>query len=266
MDSSKQHIMPISLIISGFIVSLLIILLSSLGVFKGIDSLVISVTGNIQTDTLEFFDNTTQSISIFNELANIYNQNQVLTDKVVSLESQVIELEKQIKDYSITAKQAQFDLPFDLQPVRVIAYDQINTGEILINKGLESNLDLGMILVRENFAIGEIIAVENNFSRVRLITSPDSIIPVLTLNSNTKGLSKGQFGVNINVTEILDSSKVIENEPIITLGLNSNFPYGLIIGSVGKVVSVESDISKSLEVNPAVEFNNLKNLFVITNQ
>lgn len=250
-------------IATGAVLSFLILLFSFAGTFEGLRVLIGAVVSGVQTDSTEFFGGVSDEIDFLTSLSDLRDERDELIDQNISLESEVVMLQTQLEDLRSVTKELQFDLPFELIPVRVRLYDQAKMGEIIINKGEESNVLTGDIVIVDNFAVGEVIATEPRSARVRLLTSPESALPVRTVGTSTKGLLRGEFGTGLILTEVLNENTLDQGAPLITTGVNTNFPFGLNVGKVDEVVSVDSELTKRAQVISPVEYNNLDRLFVI---
>jgi rod shape-determining protein MreC len=263
MKTKPPVLLTVTEIIIGLIISLLLVLFSVTGSFKGLYMIFSGVAGNVQADSYDFFSRIGGDLNFLGNLAEVKKANNQLTKDNQGLSSQITQLQLQIKDNLDIVKQLKFDLPFTLEPVRVIRYDENQTGEIIVNKGTAENINPGEILVLDDFAVGEVIEATSVTARVRLITSPKSIVPVLTIKDGTKGLLKGDLGVGLSITDVLTEQKLAENDQVVTAGVNSGYPYGLKVGSVKQIVSVQSELTKFAKIDNPIQFSNLHNLFVI---
>jgi len=250
-------------IATGTMIAFLFILFSLAGTFDGLRIVIGAVISTVQTDSTAFFGGVSDEVDFITSLSELRDERDQLIEQNISLESEVSELTTELEDLRAVTKELQFDLPFELIPVRVRLYDQAKVGELIINKGTDSNIVVGDVVVVDNFAVGEIIAADTNSARVRLLTSPENALPVRTSSTRTKGLLRGEFGTGLILTEVLNERTLEQDEQLITTGVNTNFPFGLSVGRVGEVISVDSELTKRARVTSPIEYNNLDRLFVI---
>ncbi len=263
MKTKPPVLLTVTEIIIGLIISLLLVLFSVTGSFKGLYLIFSGVAGGVESDSYDFFSRIGGDLNFLGNLAEVKKSNEQLSKDNQQLTSQITQLQLQLKDNEAIVKQLKFDLPFQLEPVRVIRYDENQTGEIIVNKGSDQNINPGEIVVLDDFAVGEVIEATAVTARVRLITSPKSIVPVLTVNDGTKGLLKGDLGVGLSITDVLTEQKLADDDQVITAGVNSEYPYGLKVGTVKQIVAIQSELTKFAKIENPIQFSSLHNLFVI---
>lgn len=266
MRSARKTGLSLSEIIFGFVLSLLLILFSQTGSFKGLSNFTSMLLSGIQTDIYNSFSNIAGELNFLGNISQIKQERDMLKEQVILLTTEKIQLETRLESVESIAQQLDFDLPYKLEPVRVVRYLEANAGEIEINKGTESGLKEGDVVVKGKYAVGRIIEVGSRTSKVQLITSAKSIVPVITRKNKTAGLLRGEFGVGLKMTDVLNDSKLSLDELVITSGLNSDYPYGLYVGKLIELTSVQSELTKEVKVLSEIEFNHLRELFVITNK
>ncbi|MCA9383857.1 rod shape-determining protein MreC, partial [Candidatus Dojkabacteria bacterium] len=210
-----------------------------------------------------FFSNFREELDFLGSFSTIRDERDQLLEDNIVLQMQLAEAKKENEALVALQRQEQFDLPYELIPVRVIRSNEQEIGEVILNKGVDQGVIVGDIVVYDNYAVGEVIEVIGNISRVRLLTSPESIVPVISLDNGTKGIVEGDVTLGLRLDEIVIEDEVLEGEVIITSGVNSNYPYGLIAGRVGEIFVVESEVTKSAKLDTNIEYGNLDKLYII---
>ena len=126
---------------------------------------------------------------------------------------------------------------------------------LLINKGAEENMKKDDIIISSSgVLIGQITSVYDNFSRVSLISDPNTKVTIKLLNRNTYGISRGMLGDNLAVDFISQNDEIAENDIVVTSG-NDLFPSGLIVGRVSKINFEGGGLFKKVEIR--AEFNTI---------
>jgi rod shape-determining protein MreC len=253
----------ITQLILGIVISLLIILFNGLGVFSGFYSSSSLVTQKIQQDSYEFFYDIQENLNFLTNLTETRSQRDEFAEENIRLISENTKLIEQLNQYDLIEKQLQFANDYDFIPVRIIRYSERTSGEVWINKGKLDGLEADLPVVIENFAIGQIVEVSEKTSRVRLLISPESRVPVISADNETKGILKGNVQSGLVMDEILIAERIDEKERILTSGINSNFPFGLNVGNIRQIDSIQSEVTKRAIVNSEIEYSNLRDLFVI---
>lgn len=105
----------------------------------------------------------------------------------------------------------------------------------LIPVGSHDDIKEGQIVMNSSAVIGRIVEVSENSSKVLLITSLNSQLPVIFTKSGYKAILSGYYNGKLSVS-ILDSEQLPElGELVITSGDDGYFPPGLTVGEVTKI-------------------------------
>ena len=135
---------------------------------------------------------------------------------------------------------------------------------MLINKGEESGVRVGMPVLIGKFLLGEIAAVEPHRARVRLITDPSFRIFAFDQDSKdqAKGIVRGFVPGKLIMEEIFKEEEISPGDTIVTSGGGERFPLGLVLGEVERVE--EGDVLKKAVLDLNVDFSRLEEIFVLT--
>lgn len=140
---------------------------------------------------------------------------------------------------------------------------------VTIDKGKKDGLKEDMIVINENGLIGRITEVHLTSSTVKLITANDSenkvAVDINSKDATYKGVISG-YDIEKNqilVTSIRSNSDISEGDTVITNGLGTLFPEGILIGQVEKISNDDLGVSKVLGVKPAVDFENIRYVAVL---
>lgn len=128
---------------------------------------------------------------------------------------------------------------------------------LFINRGEANGLKVGEPVVAENgFLIGRLIKVEKNLSVIRLITDNQSRVAAAVLNQEkTQGVVEGEHGLSLKMTMIPQNEIIKIDDLIVTSGLESNLPRGLIIGKVEIIQKELYEPFQSAILRPLIDFN-----------
>lgn len=253
-------------IIIGVVVAVLLLLFGQVGAFNYFYNVFSGLGGAIQQDSYSFFLGIREDWNFLSRLTELKQENQELRADKLKLESENERLTQKLEDYQTLEKQAQFDLEYVLEPVRVTRFNRNELGDMVVNKGTANGISEGDIAILDQFAVGEVISVLENSSEIRLITSPASEIPAKSQQNRSRGVVKGDVKSGMVLEDVLIEDELKEGELIITTGINSNYPSGLILGKIIEVDQIESDVTKSATISSDLEFNKLENLFIIVDR
>ena len=109
---------------------------------------------------------------------------------------------------------------------------------VTIDKGKNQGVAAGDIALWGGALYGKVHEVFDDFSRIKTITAPDSVTGAHTTDKNA-GLILGSLGLfRENLCELSLFSqdvKVYTDDAVVTSGLSSIYPEGLLIGKIQKV-------------------------------
>ena len=135
--------------------------------------------------------------------------------------------------------------------------------EITIDKGSKNGIEKGMAVVNPRGLIGQITKVSNYSSTVKLLSNEnmsDKIsVKIKVEDGYVYGLiSKYDSKTNTYTVEgISENVDISKGANVVTTGMGTNFPSGLMIGKVKRVTTDNFDLSKVVEVEAAVDFDDL---------
>lgn len=136
---------------------------------------------------------------------------------------------------------------------------------ILLDKGYDDGVRVGMPVEAARGLVGQVYRVTNNASMVALLTETASAIPVrLGATRATGVLRGGGRGVLPSIDWIDLQHQVEVGEMVMTSGLGGKFPKSLVIGRVIDVERNEAELFQRAIVQPAVDFNAIEMVFVVT--
>ncbi len=158
--------------------------------------------------------------------------------------------------------------PYNLVTAQVIGRSlDVSEQSLLISAGKNSGLAINQpVIVGDGALIGKIIRLEDNSAWVRLLSDSRSKVAALILNSAaSRGVVEGGYGLSVKMDFIPRNETVGIGESVITSGLETNLPKGLLIGTVA---ALENEAYKPFQqaiVTPAANLDKIDIVSVITN-
>jgi rod shape-determining protein MreC len=133
---------------------------------------------------------------------------------------------------------------------------------VLIDRGEKEGVRKGMAVVSPDGVVGHVVAASPHAAKVLLLTDRSSAVDVTVERSRARGIVQGQREDRAELKYVVRGEDVKAGDRLVSSGMGGIFPKGL---PVGKVVSVErgKGLFQRAEVEPAVEFNKLEEVFVI---
>ncbi len=157
-------------------------------------------------------------------------------------------------------KQLDAPLPASFQyiPGEVLGisrYMEISVGE---NAGVKS----GMTVVFGTNFIGKIVSTARFRSRAMLLNDPDMSIPAKT-SRGVVGRVVGQSSQTVILDKVLQKDSLFLNDQVVTTG-EENLPPNLILGKIIHISANDTDPYKQAKIEPVINLQNLKTVFVLT--
>jgi rod shape-determining protein MreC len=139
---------------------------------------------------------------------------------------------------------------------------------ILIDRGSNDGLEVGMAVVSPNFLVGEVIEVDANRSKVLLLIDAAFQTGARLQISRGTGIVYGlwQAGGRAEMRHVPIDTEVDPDENIVTSGQTVMIPEGLIIGKILEMRRDELGSEIALSVLPLVDFDTLETVTVITGE
>lgn len=204
--------------------------------------------------------------SYFSTVSKINRQNLALTEKVRNLQEENIIL----KQYKLENEKFKKELSYretsglDFVSATAIAKDPSGFSQSLIlNVGSNNGVQVGAAVLSQGVLVGKITSVDNFTSRVTLITDTDSAIDAQISGTEERAILRGSHGSGIILDLISQSVQLNGGEEVVTAGLSSDIPKGILIGTIGVVQSNRNDLSQTVTVLSSVDLKNLDYLSVV---
>ncbi len=120
-----------------------------------------------------------------------------------------------------------------------------------------------MAVIAADGLVGRVVRVTANFSKVLLITDPNSSVAARLAASRESGILTGQRERDLRFSLVDPETPVAPGEQVVTSGLGGVFPGGIPVGVVSQVVPDETALEKQILVRPTVDFSRLSDVLVV---
>lgn len=226
---------------------------------KGINSIGSWVTD--RTDTLK-------------SLRSLMEQNEQLKAQVDQLTTDLTNIE--LDQYELDNLRELLELSkkypnFEKTGARVIgksAGNWFNT--FLIDKGSDDGIEKDMNVIAGSGLVGIVIDVGKNNAKVRAVIDDGNNISGMTLSSSDNCIVNGNLQT-MNEHQVIEFSglkigetQIEVGEQIITSNISDKYLQGILIGYVQTVERDANNLTCSGTITPAVDFEHLKEVMVIT--
>lgn len=154
--------------------------------------------------------------------------------------------------------------PYRLMAARVIGRSPDNWScSIIIDKGKNSGIRDGMAAVNFLGLVGRVIEAGKYTSKILLLNDPGLGVSGLIQRSRQEGLVCGTLGAHLLMKYLPEESDIKVQDAVITSGLNSAYPKGLLIGKVIDIGKEFSGIGRFAIIKPAVNMSNIEEVLII---
>jgi rod shape-determining protein MreC len=196
-------------------------------------------------------------------------RNAELEAQIAQLQRQVVELQESQAELKLTSallNYARSQPENSYRGATVIGRDTSPfLNYIMIDQGTDNGVARDMPVITDQGLVGTVVLTTCCGSTVRLITDPDSAVSARLQESRDEGSAVGRFGGGLELQYLSQQAQVRPGDLVLTSGLGAVFPPGLVLGSVSAVQRQDYEVLQKASLTPAVDFNRLEIVLVITN-
>lgn len=189
---------------------------------------------------------------------------QGLERNVVELRRENDELKRQL-GYSAS-------IEFEHIPARIIARDPSNLfASLTIDKGTDEGIRVGVVVTafQDGFfgLLGKVVTVGKYSAQIRPIIDPDNFVAARLQRNRFEGLVEGRGNENgelmMRYVRKSAGTSIGVNDLIVTSGMKSLYPPGIVIGRVKEVRSREYSTSLELVLVPIIDVTKVEYVFIL---
>jgi rod shape-determining protein MreC len=138
---------------------------------------------------------------------------------------------------------------------------------VMINKGTNQGVNAGMAVISSNGVVGVVKVASKNFASILSLLHDDSRISARIKNENYTGsvLWKGQSYHTAQMVDVPSHFKIQLGDTVVTSGYSLDFPEGIPIGTVSKILTSQGDNFHTLSVKLSTDFNRIDYVYVVKN-
>ncbi len=137
---------------------------------------------------------------------------------------------------------------------------------VTIDRGSEAGVRAGMPVITGSGVVGVVAGTTPGASKVLLVIDLQSRVDAYVQRSRARGTLRGRSEEECEFDYVLREDDVKEGDQLLTSGLGSVYPKGLLVGTVTSVEGKPYGLFQTVRVSPAVDFRKLEEVFVILEQ
>ncbi|MBI4185849.1 rod shape-determining protein MreC [Candidatus Berkelbacteria bacterium] len=134
--------------------------------------------------------------------------------------------------------------------------------ELTLTAGSRDGVVPEQPVLKSGFVVGIIRSVDADSSVVQLLTSPQSLIPVILQQSRGQGLLRGGLD-GLVVSDLPIDSQPQVGEAVLTSSLGNRLQADLPVGQVGSLLSHDSEILQRVSLVSPVRFDTLEEVLIL---
>ena len=163
-------------------------------------------------------------------------------------------------------------LPAAAIPAQIVGKDPGNHfSTITLNKGGSAGIERDMAVIAiqngRQGLVGKVVEVGSNYAQVMPLFDASLFVASRLQQSRYEGLVQGggAAGREIVMRFVPETAKsaVSYGDVVVTSGMNSFYPRGIVVGTVLEVQARPYESSLELLVDPAIDFGRLEYVFVV---
>ena len=259
-------------IIITIIILIVLVILTNINISKlsHIENAFSNIVMPIQTGITYLKNKISGNNNFFADMNTLKEENKKLQDKNSELEISLRELEiikaenSTLKEYlNLTEKYSNYTTT----PAYIINKDISNYSDVfVINVGSKDGIKPNMTVIADKGLVGHIISVTDNTSKVQTIIDSSNTISANISTTKDSIICRGNLDDgSLRATYIPTNANLIQGDNIETSGLGGIYPKGIYIGTIDKIVNKKNITDRYAVIKPAVDFQKINAVLVITN-
>jgi rod shape-determining protein MreC len=245
----------------------LLIFLHSTGILTPIENTVFYVLRPIEKFTynagLRFFASENIKSSI-----ELGEDNQILQDKLSDALIENARLHSLITKSEVLQQELEYlkKNNYQFQAAQIIGKSpHPGTQLYILDRGRNDGIAIGMpVVYKDGILVGKIVDVNQNDSKMILITDSNSSIGAYVQNStNSPGIVVGKLGLSLEMQLIPQSEQILTDQIVVSSGIEENIPEGLVIGQINSISSQTEELFQTASLQPPVTLDRLQIVSII---
>ena len=211
-------------------------------------------------------------IEEYSELKSAYDENIELKARIDSLTEENNRLKSETEELSRLREMYQLDndyMQYQKVAARIIAKDSENWFQVFrIDKGSNDGIEPDMNVLSGGGLCGIVTEVGANYATVRSIIDDESRVAAMSQHTSDNCIVVGDLKLfeegRLALTNINKDADISDGDAIVTSNISAKFLPGILIGYASDITIDSRHLTKSGYLIPVADFDNLQEVFVIT--
>lgn len=242
--------------------------------YAWLDRAVVRLSAPLQWGVVRVLDGGRGVVNSYVSLVGVGRQNQELHAQVGRLNSQLGHLQEAGRENERLRALlgARTTLHQALGEGRTLFAEVVATApsplfrSVRVNRGSKDGVTLGAAVLSDGGVVGRVAAVAATTADVMLLTDAQSSADAMVQRSRTRVRVRGRggdAGLHMDAQYLERTADVEPGDVLMTSGLGTTFPKGLIVGRIDAVERRAFGLYQRAQVRPAVDFARLEEVLVL---
>ncbi len=234
--------------------------------FQWVESIGLKLFSPINRGISLVADNTKNYLKAMAEFKDVKEENKELKEKIEIAYRENAILKEKLITYDRLTKLLELKESFSYEMISslVIGREPGNWfNSIIIDKGTVDGVKKDMAVVTYRGLVGKVVSVDSNTAKVLLILDQRSAVGGMIQRSRDIGVVKGSESNYCYMEYLSHDADIRINDIVITSGLGSVFPKGIVIGKIAGIKKESHDLFQIVIIRPEVDFTKLEEVFVV---
>jgi rod shape-determining protein MreC len=242
--------------------------LSGLPVVKNAQSQTTGVLTTLTSPVTSVTSRLDGAVRFITDLQQIHDQNRELQAQVAQLNEQLTDLRTiQSKNDWLTSqlnlKEAKFK---EGQLVPVIRYEYVpSPGYVYVYVGSESSIKEGYWATTYDYIVGQVSSVSGSYAKVKLLSAPESSIPIKVGANSTLGVLKGNLGIDFEVVGVPANAGIKVGDEVKLADTQIANLEQYTFGKVKEITGGDAESTRELQIQLPVDLLSLTYLVLMPN-
>jgi rod shape-determining protein MreC len=148
----------------------------------------------------------------------------------------------------------------------VVAWDASNAAKTLVvNRGRNDGVRLGMVVINPYGLVGRIVAVSGRDARVLLITDARSAVDAYVQRTRARAVVVGANSDACEVKYLSVKEEATEGDLLVSSGLGGVFPAGVQLGKITRLEVGSSKLFAKAEMTPSTNLGRIEEVIIAKN-
>ena len=136
--------------------------------------------------------------------------------------------------------------------------------DCVVDRGRVDGVRISSVAICPAGLVGRVVDLAPSTARVRFVTAPGSQVPALVVPGNGTGLVAGRGDGILELNLVGSEVPVNPGDVVMTSGLGDVYPSGVTVGRVVRSLPSTDNLSRSFQVQPAVDTSNLLEVLLLS--